>query len=490
MALQKVVVTHIIRSCKMRRCKLNLIPYKGKWHENFCELQAMENFKRKLAEIKDPGMDIFPILLSCFQRYEINPNPSAYSYVVKYVSQRRMFSQIPAILDHLEQNAKFDVPEKIFAGLIEEYGKANMLQDAVCIFYRILRFQCTPSALSLNSLLFHLCKKNEGLPLVQDVLVNSKAMNIRPETSTLHILLGALCRNEKVCSALELLKVMQLDEYTPNAKMYSMVLSLLCRRANASDLLSFLANMKNAGFLPTALEYNSVIEVLIKEGKVSHAYSLLVQMKSEGRRPDIFSYNSVLNGFSLANDFRQVEELFDEILVMGLLPNIFTFNYYINSLCEQGDLKKAHRMIFCMGKLGCKPNTETFNILLSGCVKAGEKEECIRIKIEMVEKGILWNSHTYSILIDGLLCDGETVEAYKLFQEMLNSGSTAQISTYNNLLCKLCEKDQLGEAIQVLEEMIRKALCPCSMAWETLLFQFKLGCHGVALDLEAIMLDH
>ncbi|KAG0468152.1 hypothetical protein HPP92_017480 [Vanilla planifolia] len=399
MALQKVVVTHIIRSCKMRRCKLNLIPYKGKWHENFCELQAMENFKRKLDEIKDPGMDIFPILLSCFQRYEINPNPSAYSYVVKYVSQRRMFSQIPAILDHLEQNAKFEVPEKIFAGLIEEYGKANMLQDAVCIFYRILRFQCTPSALSLNLLLFHLCKKNEGLPLVQDVLVNSKAMNIRPEISTLHILLGALCRNEKVGSALELLKVMQLDEYTPNAKMYSMVLSLLCRRANASDLLSFLANMKNAGFLPTALEYNSVIEVLVKEGKVSHAYSLLFQMKSEGRRPDIFSYNSVLKGFSLAKDFRQVEELFDEILVIGLLPNIFTFNYYINSLCE--------------------------------------KEECIRIKIEMVEKGILWNSHTYSILIDGLLCDGETIEAYKLFQVMLNSGSTAQISTYNNLLFQI-----------------------------------------------------
>ncbi|KAG0468144.1 hypothetical protein HPP92_017472 [Vanilla planifolia] len=26
------------------------------------------------------------------------------------------------------------------------------------------------------------------------------------------------------------------------------------------------------------------------------------------------------------------------------------------------------------------------------------------------------------------------------------------------------------------------------MAWETLLFQFKLGCHGVALDLEAIMM--
>ncbi|KAI0512031.1 hypothetical protein KFK09_012666 [Dendrobium nobile] len=473
---------------RLRSCKSARFPYKGKWQESFSELLAMETFKRKVAELQDRTTNVFSILLNCFQKYEINPTPSAYSFVIKYVSHRCLFSQIPAILDHLEQEKTLEVPEKIFLDLIQVYGKANKLQDAINIFYRIPKFRCTPSVHSLNSLLSLLCKKKESLLLVQDVLMKTPEMKIRFEASTFHILIRALCRNGKVGSALELLKTMQLEEYNPEAKIYSMVLSSLCRHGGVTEVLSFLEDMKTAGHLPTAMEYNSVIDVLVKEGKVNHAHSLLEELKSEGRRPHVLSYNSVLHGFCLANDFQNVEELFDEMLVMGLLPNIFTFNIYISSLSQQGKFERAYRMISCMDKIGCKPDTQTFNILLAGYTKAGEKEKIRGVKKEMVEKRIQWNSNTYSILIEGLLHNCETLEAYRLFKEMLGNGFVPQPSTCNALVCSLCEMGKHTEALRVLEVM-SKPISPDAVVWEALLYQFMLDFRRKPFDFEGIIGD-
>ncbi|XP_020596772.1 pentatricopeptide repeat-containing protein At2g38420, mitochondrial-like isoform X1 [Phalaenopsis equestris] len=275
----------VMVSRKMRSCKSARFPYRGGWQENFSELLAIEAFKSKVAELQDKTTNVFSILLSCFRRYEISPSPSAYSFVIKYVARRRLFSQIPAILHHLEHEEQLEVPEKVFLGLIQHYGKANMLKDAMNIFFRIPKFRCTPSVLSLNSLLSILCKKKEGLVLIQDVLMKTPEMNIHLEATTFHILIRALCKIGKVGSALELLKAMHLDESYPEGKLYSVVLSSLCEHAGAKDILTFLEDMRNAGHLPTALEYNSVIDVLVKEGKVNHAYSLLEHLKSgkEGR---------------------------------------------------------------------------------------------------------------------------------------------------------------------------------------------------------------
>ncbi|CAL9761632.1 unnamed protein product [Musa acuminata subsp. burmannicoides] len=408
-------------------------PHKGKCQQRFGVLQAIQTFKKKVAEEPNDGANYLSILIDCFRSYNAEPTPYAYSFIIRYLFQRHMLSHLPPVLDHLEKAERFDVPQRIFVSVIRSFGRANRLHDAVDIFRRIPNFRCTPSVISLNALLSVLCKSKEGLVLVGDVLSKTPEMNIRLEASTFRILIKALCRNGKLNSAIEILRMMSLHECTPDAKLYSLVLCSLCKQAGSDQVVEFLEEMRNAGFLPNALEYNSVIDVLIREGKANDAYSFITLMRLEGKRPDITSYNSILDGFILANDFQKADELFDEMLLIGLFPNSATYNTYINGLCKQDNLEQSRRMITCMERAGCKPDIETFNALLAGYAKVGDMAKAKELMNEALDKGLQWNSHSYEILIDGFISKGEKEEARQLLMEMISKGFTPVSSTSNAL---------------------------------------------------------
>lgn len=398
-------------SGSMKSWKWPLSPYKGKWQQTFSEQQAMETLKKKVSEENKSPTNFLSILTDSFRSYDSDPSPSAYSFIIKYLFRRHLLAHVPLILDHLEKVEKFDVPERIFVNLIRDYGRVGMLQDAIDTFFRIPKFRCTPSVISLNSLLAILCKKKEGLLFVREVLMKTPEMNIRLEASTFWILIRALCRNGKILSAVELLNMMPLHECTPDGKFYSLVLCSFCKQSGSSEIMGFLEEMRNVGFLPTAKEYKNVIDVLVGEGKVDDAYHVLGQMKYEGRRPDIVSYNSILDGFIVANNFQMADELFDEILLMGLVPDSFTYNTYTKGLCKQGKLEQACKMVICMERAGCKPDLETFNTLMAGHIKAGEMGKARDIMSEILKRGHQWDSHTYTNLIEGLLDEGGMAEA-------------------------------------------------------------------------------
>lgn len=468
-----------------------LSPYSDKYRHLSYELKAMQTLKMKVSEAEsNPTPNFLMILTESFHSNDIDPNPSAYSFLLKYLSRRSLFSQIHPILDHLERVESFEVPESIFVNLIKCYGRAGSLQDAINIFYRIPKFRCTPSAVSLNPLLSLLCKKKKGLLLVQDVLMNTPGMRIRLEASTFHILIRVLCKMGKVSSAVELLNLMQLDGCVPNSKMDAEVLHLLCKHGTASEVMSFLEVIQKTGFSPQTADYNRVIDSLVREGKARDAFLILVKMKSEeGKRPDIWCYNSVLHGFLLANDLLKVEDLFDEILLIGLVPNISTYNTYIDGLCRQRDFSRAHRMIVCMENAGCKADATTFNVLVAGYAKAGETGRAREMMNEMLQKGFQWNICTCCSVIDGLIRKDEIGGAHDLLREMLEKGYVPCALTFNSLASNLCKKDHHSEALQVLDEMLNRYICPDASLWEALIVGCRTNQQRTPVELDMIMSD-
>ncbi|KAJ6814769.1 putative F-box protein [Iris pallida] len=454
----------------------------------FAEQQAMETLKNKLCEAENPETNILALLTDSFKTHDAEPSPSAFSFVIKYLFRKRSLSRIPPVLHHLESAERFEVPEGILANVIRAYGRAELLEDAADVFYRIPRFRCVPSARSLNTLLSFLCRKREGLGLVRDVLMKSLDMGIRLDASTFRILIGALCRNGKARYAKEMFYVMlQLDELAPDGGMYSMVLYYLCKQPGSSgEAMDFLKEMQNVGFSPKLSEYNSVIDALVRDGKANNAYSVLAHMRVEGGRPDITSYNSVLDGFVAANEFLKADRLFDEILLMGLVPDTCTYNTYIDGLCKEGNLERACRMVSCMEKAGCKPDSSTFNVLISGYSKAGDMGRAKEFMDEMLEKGFHWNSHTYESVISGLFQKGEIMAGRKLLVEMLGKGYVPQASTFNSCICCMCKNDHVHEAVQVLDEMTKHSISPDAMSWEALLAGCRLNPFSIPINLEAV----
>ncbi|KAF4373679.1 hypothetical protein G4B88_029629 [Cannabis sativa] len=165
-----------------------------------------------------------------------------------------------------------------------------------------------PSALSLNSLLLVLCRRNQGLKLVPCVLMKSRVLNIRLEESSFEILISG-----------------------------------------DFGVLSFLESIRKVGFCPGMIDYAKVINVLVKEKRGLDALDVLNQIKAARMKPDIVCYTMVLNGVIMEGEYDKADELFDELLVLGLVPDVYTYNVYINGLCKQNNVKGGLDVLLLCG---------------------------------------------------------------------------------------------------------------------------------------------
>ncbi|XP_043704946.1 pentatricopeptide repeat-containing protein At2g38420, mitochondrial [Telopea speciosissima] len=461
------------RGGKQRRWPLS--PYKGKWQQKFDEQRAMETLMREAANFEQQQNPDKPLLLSAlinsFNIYGCEPTPYAYSFIIKTLAKNFWFDQLPPVLDRLEKVESFEPPENFFVDLIRIYGKANMFQDAVDIFFRIPKFRCTLSVHSLNALLLVLCKKSVGLQMVHQILLKSHAINIRLEESSFHILITTLCKIKRIGNAIELLNHMPRCGYNADVTLYSLILSSMCEHGEFSSLevTDFLGEMQKTGFTLNAGDFVNVIKVLVKDGRGMDALDVLDQMKSDGIKPDIVCYTMVLDGIISAGDFQKADDLFDEILVMGLVPDLYSFNVYINGLCKQNNVEAGFKMVGLMEQFGCKPDVVTYNTLIGMVCKIGQVRRAQDLIKEMGLKGVQGNLHTYTILIDGLVSKDQVMEALMLLEEMWSWGFIPQSLTFDEIVCGLCKKGLVSEALKLLEQMVSRDATPGTRVWEALL---------------------
>lgn len=451
--------------------------YKTKWHQTFTQKQAMQSFKQLVSvavatELNpfQPNLDLSSLIRS-FSLYNLHPTPQAYQFLIKNLIQNRQFTHIPSVLHHLESIEKFQTPEYIFADLIKTYGNANRIENAVDVFYRIPKFRCVPSVYSLNTLLAILCRNQYGLKLVPEVLLKSLVMNIRFEESTFRILVGALCRMNKIAYAIEILQRMIDDGLGVNDKVCSFTLSSICAEGDldGDDVMGFWEELRKLGFCPAMADYNRVISFLVKKGKGLDALDFLNEMKSDRIKPGIVSYTMVLNGVIAERDYMLADDLFDELLLLGLVPDVYTYNAYINALCKQNKIEEGIKMLTCMQKLGCKPNVLTYNTILEVICKIGEISRARELLREMKYKGIEMNLVSYKLIIDGLVSKGEILEAFGLLEEVLHKCFCHQSSTFDEVICGLCRRGLVFEALELIRKMVDRNVSPGARVWEALL---------------------
>ncbi|XVF76910.1 hypothetical protein PTKIN_Ptkin13bG0305300 [Pterospermum kingtungense] len=447
--------------------------HKTKWHQTFTQKQALQSFRRLVAvAVHSPCQpNLLSSLTRSFSLYNVHPTPQAYHFLIKNLLQNHQYSRVPSVLHHLKRIQKFQTPEYMFAHLIKTYGNANRIQDAVDIFYRIPKFRCVPSVYSLNTLLAILCRNQYGLKLVPDVLLKSLVMNIRLEESTFRILVGTLCRMNKVSYAIEILQRMIDDGLGVNDKVFSFTLSSLCGQGDldGEDVMGFWRELKKLGFCPARGDYNSMISFLVRKGKGLDAWDVLNQMKSDGFKPGIVSYTMVLNGVVAEGDYVLADDLFDELLLLGLVPDVYTCNAYINALCQQNKIEEGIKMLTCMEKLQCKPNVLTYNMILEAICKVGEVSRAREILREMKYKGIEMKLVSYKVIINCLVSKGDILEACGLLEEVLHKCFCCQSSTFDEVICGLCQRGLVCKAIELLIKMVDRNVSPWIRVWEALL---------------------
>ncbi|CAK9146896.1 unnamed protein product [Ilex paraguariensis] len=427
-----------------KRRKWPLSPYKAQWEDTFDQQKAMQMLKQSA---KTTSTHLLSALIKSFNTYSCDPTPKAYHFILKT----------------LTHNPKSD--------------DNQITQRAMELFFRLPSFRCSPTAVSLNSLLSVLCKKQEGFEIVPQILTKSQLMNIRIEESSFFILIRALCRTGKVNYAIELLNAIISEGFSLDGKFCSLILSAMCEQKDSVgvQIMGFLEEMRKFGYCPNRVDWCNVIRHLAKKGAGMDALDVLNQMKLDGIKPDIVCYTMVLDGLFLEGQSAKAEQLFDEMLVLGLVPDIYTYNVYINGLCKQNKMEDGIKMLAWMEELGCKSDLITYNTLLAALCQSGKLRRARDVVRDMGLKGMQLNSRTYEIMIRGVISKGEIDEACGLLEEMMGKGSIPQSSTFDEIICRLCQRGLVSRAFELLKVMVGKNGAPGFRTWEALLLGSKYG---------------
>ncbi|KAI3414494.1 uncharacterized protein J3R85_016243 [Psidium guajava] len=467
-----------------RNRKWPLSPYKTKWHQTFCEEQAMRTLKDAVKTTVEPlchhrnqhllqnptGPNLVTTLVDSFGAYNCEPTPNAYRFVIQSLCETLQFHLIPPVLHHIRSVEKFETPEYILSNLIKFYGDFNKIEDAVCLFLDIPKFRCVPTVYSLNALLSVLCRSRDHLKMVPQILLKSQQMNIRIDESTFRIMIGALCRLKKVNYAVDILNRLISDGFSVDGRICSLILSSFCGQRNFSsiEVLGFVEQLRKMGFLPGLVDYTNVMKYLVKGRRGNDALDVLNQMKVDGIKPDTICYTMVLSGIIAEEDYEKAEELFDEMLVLGLVPDVYTYNVYIDGLCKQNNLEAAVEMVACMKELGCRPNDATYITIIKRSCKVGELNRARQFVREIGVKSFGLMLQIYMLLIEGFSGNGKITEASDLVDELLIKSSRFECLTVDEIVCSLCKRRLFSKVPELLEAIVRKGIIPGAMTWEAL----------------------
>ncbi|XP_027356000.1 putative pentatricopeptide repeat-containing protein At1g53330 [Abrus precatorius] len=360
-----------------------------------------------------------------------NPNPRPFRYsllsydlIITKLGRAKMFPQMEQVLQLLQSETRFQVPEPLFCHVISFYARARLPARAIRTFLSIPSFRCTPTFKSFNSLLHALLTCRDFHSLTQFLSrVNEFGA---PDACTYNILINAC--------------------------------SLSCDAERAWKLFD---EMRTRGVRPTGVTFGTLINLLCKKSQLQEAFKVKEEMERVFKlKPNGSVYVNLIKGVCGVGDFDCAFRMKDEMVRNNLRLDVVVYNTLISALLKAGKKEEGFRVLEEMKNGGCKPDSVTCNVLIGEFCRERNFEEAYRVLDGM--EGVKPDVVGYNVVIGWLCKEGKWREANDLFQDMPRRRCVPDVVTYRTLFDGLCRWMHFVEAALVLEEMVFKGFVPLS----------------------------
>ncbi|KAL5582053.1 hypothetical protein UlMin_014495 [Ulmus minor] len=267
-----------------------------------------------------------------------------------------------------------------------------------------------------------------------------------------------LSRTNKVRSAMELFRFMELSGLHPNLHACNSLLACLLRNGLIDDGLR--------------------VFQFLKTNKITtgHTYSLLLKAVAENQGCDV-----ALRMFSEMEEECEVRNGFDSIVYNTMISACGRVNKWI----------EAERLWRCMKANGHTGTRVTYCLLVSIFVRSAQNELALDAYYEMVQNKFEPESDTMQAIIGACAKEGNWDFALKIFQRMLNGGLKPNAIACNALINSLGKAGKVKLALRMFDVMKSLGHLPDSYTWNAVLSSlYKANRHDDALQLfESIKLE-
>ncbi|KAL5756387.1 hypothetical protein ACOSQ2_021133 [Xanthoceras sorbifolium] len=352
--------------------------------------------------------------------------------LVDVLGSSKQFAILWDFLIEMRETQSCKITPETFWIVFRAYSRANLPNDALRAFNRMVEFGVKPSIHDLDHLLYVLCKRKQVKP--------------------------AQLFFDKVK-----------HEFTPSVKTYSILIRGWGDIGELSEARKLFDEMLDRKYSVDVLAYNSLLEAMCKGGKVDEAYKMFREMRSSGTEPDAFSYSIFIHAYCEANDIHSVFRVLDTMRRYDLVANVFTYNCVIKKLCKNEKVEEASQLLDEMMERGVSPDAWSYNAILAYHCDHSEVNMALRLISRMAKDNCMPDRHTYNMVLKLLIRVGRFDRATEVWESMEKRGFYPSVSTYSVMVHGLCKKKgMLEEACKYFEMMVDEGIPPYSSTVEML----------------------
>ncbi|KAJ3800478.1 hypothetical protein GGU11DRAFT_677214 [Lentinula aff. detonsa] len=363
-----------------------------------------------------------------YREYHLSANADTFATFIHYMASRRDLAGALVILEGLV-SANIPPTPEIFTALIHVYFSTGHSSAAfrtvldICqrcpseafesLLSQSLYDPNAPLALAPTGIvptprMFNALLKGSlsthGFACVRDLFAIMQANNIRPNESTVEVLIASAGKSQ-ILRPRTLLRLLNIPDLQPTLRHFHVLLSRIIRHER---YLTF-----GAGWNATAASFSRTRQA--KPRKQPKAVSIknptemfdpfagipLEAIDRRAAQPLLDRLNvrktnvdAVLGGLRLKHeaainmDMDAAQDVFDLLLSRGIQPNEYHFSALMEGYSRRGDLPAALDVLKAATRVGIKPNCIMYTILIIGYARQGQPNQAVTTFRRMIEADI------------------------------------------------------------------------------------------------------
>jgi len=266
-----------------------------------------------------------------------------------------------------------------------------------------------------------------------------------------------LSRTNKIRSAMDYFRSMQLLGLSPNIHACNSLVSSLLRNGCYDDSLKVF-NFTRAKGITTGHTYSLILMGHAKAHGCDSALRFFRELESEcdvEKDFDAIVYNTMISICRNADNWSEIERLWRSMKENGCAGTCVTYRLLINSFvrCDQSDLAfyAYHEMI----QNGFEPDSNILNAIIGVCAKEGKWDVALSVFKTMLKGELKPNLVACNALINSLGRAGELKQAFQIYNTTKSLDLKPDAYTFNALLSSLNKANRHHKALELFEMIER-----------------------------------
>ena len=266
-----------------------------------------------------------------------------------------------------------------------------------------------------------------------------------------------LSRTNKIRSAMEYFRSMELSDLCPNIHACNSLISSLLRNGQLDDCFKVF-NFARTRKITTGHTYSLILMAQVKAQGCDSALKFFRELERECNMEkdfDAIVYNTMISICRKVDNWSEIERVWRGMKANGCAGTEVTYQLLVNSFvrCSQSEL--ALYAYYEMIQNGFEPDSNTLNAIISVYAKEGKWDAASSVFQNMLKGGLKPNTIACNALINTLGRAGELKLAFQVYDTMKSLGHKPDAYTFNALLSSLNKANRHQEALQLFEMIER-----------------------------------